>query len=638
MNQQYELNVWLTIKGPLISSGGGDAARGLDRVFSLNANERPVLRGSHVKGKLKDALRELSDYLSKEHDDLVSLFGKEHKKENPDPRHPKRASIQVSDFTLTEDHDHPKNDRNTRVSIDRRTGTSREQHLQTLEKRFESGCSTTWAGTISFFSPDEQTAQERKKQLETGLKWITALGGAKGTGYGCLEKITTELNVHSSSSSVSFDDTGDSITLCFEFLDDLLIGGIKKPKSNFAESEKTIPGSAIKGSLARFLNLICGVTPSTKAINQSNTAVADKNAFPLLAKHYSRLRFLHAFPMRRGQTARPVILPYSALQAASTASKSAFSDAALLDGPVLDRQNRAPRFLIDWKENDESNKLRESFGWGSPEIINKTRTAIRQQTRVADEEKLYTFQHLTPYQASDHDSPDGEKPRVRWISSLMLPQMEPAEKQSLLQELNKAIGLGWRHIGKRNARFRIVDIEKSTAAPCVASRENTFSKGDLAIILLQTDTLMFDGKALAEKKSKFNLHRVYNDYWKDITNNSFELRSFFARQHMSGGYLAKKLYPIYSDCYYPYVLTEAGSVFVLEILNEVDAENHLSNFAQNGLPLPPQIIALLPEEEDQSEHWKNCPYVPENGYGEIIVNLDWHWDNCLSSPAVGDTS
>jgi len=106
---------------------------------------------------------------------------------------------------------------------------------------------------------------------------------------------------------------------------------------------------------------------------------------------------------------------------------------------------------------------------------------------------------------------------------------------------------------------------------------------------------------------------------------------------MTGGYLAKKLYPLYSDCYYPYVLTEAGSVFVLELQSPL-ADEALNRFVENGLSLPSQIIALFPEEEDHYEHWKNCPYVPENGYGEIIVNLDWHWRNCLSSPAAGDAS
>ena len=426
--------------------------------------------------------------------------------------------------------------------------------------------------------------------------------------------------------------------MCFEFIDDLLIGGQKKPKSNFIESEKIIPGSAVKGSLARFLNLICGVSPSTQSIDQSNSAVANDNAFPLIAKYYSRLRFLHAFPALTGQSARPVVLPYSAVQVISAEGEPVFSDVALREGPVLDIHNRAPRFMIDWKEGEETKKLRESFGWGTPEIINKTRTAIEEKTRTAEEEKLYTFQYLTPYQIPDHDYPDGEKSRLRWISMLRLPKIDPAEKQLLLQELNRAIHLGWRYMGKRDARFQMVDIGKEEAASHVISRKPMFSQEGIAVILLQTDTLMFDAKALAQIKSNVDLQDVYTKYWSELSDGSCILQSFFARQHMSGGYLAKKLYPLYSDGYYPYVLTEAGSVFVLKIRNKAVAEKKLLDFIENGLPLPSQIIALLPQVEFPWEHWRNCPYVPENGYGEIIVNLDWHWENCLSSPAAGEAS
>ena len=159
MNQQYELAVSLTIKGPIISSGGGDAARGLNRVFSCNAEDRPVLRGSHVKGKLREAMQELSTAVPSGYCDLDTLFGKEQKKEDVDPRYPQRADVQISDFILSEEHRKPPNGRNIRVSIDRRTGTSREQHLQMLENRFQSGSSTTWNGAISFFSHREGTAR-----------------------------------------------------------------------------------------------------------------------------------------------------------------------------------------------------------------------------------------------------------------------------------------------------------------------------------------------------------------------------------------------------------------------------------------------------------------------------------------------
>jgi hypothetical protein len=42
-----------------------------------------------------------------------------------------------------------------------------------------------------------------------------------------------------------------------------------------------------------------------------------------------------------------------------------------------------------------------------------------------------------------------------------------------------------------------------------------------------------------------------------------------------------------------------------------------------GLPLP--VWALAEYGQYNRELWETCPFVPENGYGEIAVNLAWHW-------------
>ena len=44
-----------------------------------------------------------------------------------------------------------------------------------------------------------------------------------------------------------------------------------------------------------------------------------------------------------------------------------------------------------------------------------------------------------------------------------------------------------------------------------------------------------------------------------------------------------------------------------------------------GLPLPKWALAEYGQYNRAL--WENCPFVPENGYGEIAVNLAWHWDN-----------
>ncbi|NTW88863.1 MAG: hypothetical protein HGB26_07020, partial [Desulfobulbaceae bacterium] len=492
------------------------------------------------------------------------------------------------------------------------TGTSKENFLQIIENCFKTGEIVFWCGVISFFSQSEE-ATLIAKYLTLGLKWITALGGSKGSGFGRLESVTTELHKTDFSLQQKNDISGlsDGISLHLEFIDDLLIGGITRG-TNFIESETVIPGGVIKGSLGRFLNQLCDTVPDTKAISLGNSNVASR--FPVLAKYFSVLQFSHAFPVYTAQELRPVIIPFSAVQTSSGEGLDAYYDVALLEKPSLDINNKAPEFQVNWKN---TGNLLGYFGWASCEIINKTRTAIDPKTRRAKDESLYTFQYLTPLKAGS------ENEKIKWIANLRFPSLEPPEQEELSAEFIKAIHQGWNVLGKRDSRFRFTVYGRLAQDTLLPQSEAVFDE-DIAVVVLQTDALMFDGKAIAANHQKPDLQSIYNDYWEKITEHSCELSRFFARQKFSGGYLAKR-YKLYHH-YYPFILTEAGSVFVLKINNKEKAEQILQRFQKQGLPLPATITQRVPENR---EHWELCPFVPENGYGEIRINQHWHWSRLM---------
>ena len=77
---------------------------------------------------------------------------------------------------------------------------------------------------------------------------------------------------------------------------------------------------------------------------------------------------------------------------------------------------------------------------------------------------------------------------------------------------------------------------------------------------------------------------------------------------------------------YPYLLTKAGSVFVLHVAEKEKAELLLTNWLANGLHLPEWVKAKYKNDKPL---WDVFPFVRENGFGEINVNLKWHWDNRL---------
>jgi hypothetical protein len=107
-----------------------------------------------------------------------------------------------------------------------------------------------------------------------------------------------------------------------------------------------------------------------------------------------------------------------------------------------------------------------------------------------------------------------------------------------------------------------------------------------------------------------------------------ELVDYFAHQNFQGGYLyhrylgagESKQKPKH---YYPYYLTGAGSVFLLKVKDENAAREIVQRWENLGLDLPAWAIQEYGQYD--RELWQNCPFVPENGYGEVVVNLDWHW-------------
>jgi hypothetical protein len=625
MKTYHELQVELTVRAPFISAGGADAVRGLDKLFVRRPDGRIAVNDSHIKGKLREALKELNGYEAiPESFEIKDLFGPEEpKKDNtaPPPDHRMKGRLHFSDFIASNPvlsaNDLAKQDRLTKVRINSTTGTSKEQCLLTIESIFETGTPVTINGTISFFA-DIDEATMIATTLSSGLKWITAIGGAKGSGFGRLEQVKTALSHSDPVTASLLPETYQEFNIHFEFLDDLLIGGIKKA-TYFVESETTISGGAIKGSIARFLNRLCGTKPDWTSIDENNRAIFEK--FPLLAQQFSRIHCSHAFPAGFDQVHRPVRIPFSAVTV--NGDTSSMYDVALHPGAVLDNQSRIPLFQINWKSFDSAHRM---FGWTFPEITNKTRTAIHAEAKRAKDEKLYTFQYLSPYQAKEAGQ-DSCSRKIRWITTIRLPNLEPEAQRQLAKEFFDAVQQGWRYLGKRDARFTFSVHESEPNAFHEDFEALSQEQADgQAIIVLQSDTLMFDGKMLAENQGCFpDLHAVYRDYWHWISEGSCKLIRFFARQKFAGGYQAQYSFQLH-DRYYPFILTEAGSVFVLKILDEAKAKSILRKYKQDGLRLPPDIAARIP---DKAAQWKSCPFVPENGYGEIAVNMAWHWNRLL---------
>ena len=69
----------------------------------------------------------------------------------------------------------------------------------------------------------------------------------------------------------------------------------------------------------------------------------------------------------------------------------------------------------------------------------------------------------------------------------------------------------------------------------------------------------------------------------------------------------------------------AGSVFVLEAARDLeDSKRLVEEWSREGLPISASACQWYEIDKDQNGQWRTCPYIPQNGYGEIAVNLPEH--------------
>ena len=600
MNSRFRIEVKLKVRGPFLTSTGTDTSRGIDRVFARNLEDKHVIHGSHIKGKLREALSELAFGNQLPGFDLIHQFGRE----NADGHYlPERGNLLFGDFALLDDAEGENTA--TRTSINKMTGTALEHALQTAEIISKPGASSRWQGEISFFAKDINSAKRLRDALKLGFQWMTNLGAVKGSGYGRMEAVElSEPNQYSHVPVVKTHIKSETITLSLDFQSEFFVGSLARG-SNYKESEQVIPGAALKGAFARHLNAICGGADLTAPINPQNGEVV-KN-FPDLCKWFGLIRFAHAFPSKDHK--RPVALPFSTVKGAKDGQLYYLS---FISEPRLMPDRKAPNYQVDWKDDDFGQPMQEC-GWASCERINKTRTAIRDETRTAEENKLYTFQYISPL--------DRQGQKINWIARIDLPHElheREAERQRLQADLRDALNSGWCLLGKRDALFQ---LSMQDGAPELPQKRHQLAQSgaQLAVVVLQTDALLFKGSTYADDPG-YSLHEIYSRYWREVTQATWSLSRFYARQKMAGGYLGRR-YPLESF-YYPYILTEAGSVFILERQSNSQGSEILTKLEKHGLPLPDEIVQNI---SDKKNIWQTCPYVPENGYGEICVNLEWHW-------------
>jgi hypothetical protein len=595
MTVQVTINITLGIAGPFLCSGTAPAFWGMKATFDRDFLGRPYIDRSHIKGKLREAMEELGVT------SVETWFGKEGIVEN--------GSLIFSDLRLADASlidaltGKPSPTAQTRIKKDKERRVVEPNALMVMENAFPGSVEPNgqeknyiWSGDISFVANNEEEAKTISNEISLGLKWIAAFGAEKSIGFGRLKTVAVELTlVPIDLSHKPVASPSPRLTLTISPQEPLLLGDIRI-KANYHNSLEYISGNVLKGALAQAINRACTVPrPAFTKIDETNGLV--KKAFPLLTKYFSHLRFIHAFPSL--DTRRPVVIPYSLVIADGKHYDIACNKDAVLPNGNL------PAFQTDWKDGD----FPDGFGWVFPLRFAKTRTAIDDRLRRADDGSMFTYQYVCPIGDAE------EKNTIKWVGGIYLEgvELESGESLAALQgELECALGL-LHYLGKRAGR---VTTTVMAGAPIRYKTVHVIPRPDFSIIALQSDALMINPDDLINKgQTAENLRDLYNIFWTNISDNAFELSHFFALQKLRGGFL-KRTKQDAAQYYYPYYLTEAGSVFVLKIKDNAKAQELFDLWDKKGLTLPIWTKAVYGEKV-----WKQCPFVPENGFGEVMINL-----------------
>lgn len=628
---KYRLYVRLFLAPPVLSHGLGGRALGLDAVSLRDREgERPALPGTLVRGNLRHALCQFHGIAEQpKKETIVEWFGAgrddpseltdtlenrgQEKSTRPEQTsspdyEPRRGLLFFDEYWVCEDEAGP-GVRN-RIRIDRDSGAVGHGKLQLIEEPYAPGAPpVVFSGSIWFWEQERNEGQEKAQEIERwirkALQSIPALGAYKGMGFGRLSGAEVSLEARDPNRITAVADrragaqVPSVLGLALSLDRPFCFTRNRMTDDNLFLSHPYIPGGAIKGAMASRLCDHARPKRSVREINEQATP------WPLLCRHFDKLRLTHALPAPRGHYQRPVAVPLSFCYARS-GPKDRLHDVALRSGAGLVNE-RAPLFAPDWKTQHEAH-ARERCGFGASlrETL-QIRNAIDPETGAVAENKLFALEGVV---SDTH----------HWLAELHLSAVPEGERVALIDELDAFFKGGLDRLGKTKAEA-VVRVWRGPF-PKAARSQPWSENGDLVITLQSDARLLLPKRFLSRDhvvpptNGGASLLEAYREAWMDLSKDSLCLRRFYASQHLVGGMywwgrFGGKVNP---SAYNPELLTGAGSVFVFAVEKPVTAKDKLDAWLVKGLP-----------QADKRDKWDQNPYTGPNGYGEIAVNLELHW-------------
>jgi hypothetical protein len=358
------------------------------------------------------------------------------------------------------------------------------------------------------------------------------------------------------------DDNSWTLRLAF---DKPLIFSKHRIAENLFESGEILPGGAIKGAIAGMI-------------------AAGAGMFDDLKKELHLLRFTHAFPADKGSP-RPLQWPLSV-------------------------QISNGVFEPDWKR-EEAKKIREKYHWPEVDTELRVRAATDSEFGNAEDSALFAWKMLRPYRVAD-----GTVRLLEWVSQAEVSRLSPAARN----QLRSLLEFGVEPLGKTKA---LASVQVTPWAPKVDAAAQYQ-------VTLQSHALLIPPPRLPGTDENdggaARLRKELESIWSTLSGGSLKLIDYFHRCSLAGGEYHQRRFGSKTRGtdrrYKPWLLSNPGSVFMLQPVagREADARQFLADWQREGLPLSHEIRDFYRIPDDPNYQWQCCPYVPENGYGEITVN------------------
>lgn len=619
MPNQMMRHVWrvsLIVAAPFTTGSTENAERGFDDAQLRDADGTPMVAGSHLQGLLRHFLGDVHrveqkagiggsdklvprdvffEWFGRPGHQLVNAEEQEDSRDYDDPDEQpgvltenRRARLTFRDLVLEGHEPRERRDRD-RIRIDVERRSAKGGAWLTSEQLFPTGAKVSYSNdaALVLYGTTEE-AENLTTVFSLFKESLPAIGGDKGAGFGKVVDLSMEtiearpFTIPEKSDSV----VANSTTVCRFRLAQPLLVDPELLSGNLLRSSIDIPGAALKAALAE-----AGQTAHSggkDAFDQEFGAVL------------SQIVVRHALAARPHSWKRRSSFPFSLAAAVTEDGREVFVDG------FADGVNEL-WFAVNFKEHHRS-ALRAYYPVFDfePALLTRTRTAIREGEFTAEPHRLFNHQAVSPQD-------------VEWHTEFVIPERFTDEDRAKAGRLLALFASGAVQIGKLRADIVDVRLDRDCANR-IAEPADPRAAVKSWRMKVDTPAWILGMNEVDELHRGADLRTVYRQRMQALLGPAhaaidWEQFSFFAQHEWSGGRRAVRYKQQDDGGYYPYLLTRPGSVFRFverDDPGEPDRDalaGAMSGFAARGLPTA-----------RHDANWRNCPFVPENGYGEVTID------------------